>query len=86
MSALKFPVSYVETILPADFRYSPESAAQKLGCSSKTVLRRTKLPVTDRYYLKASRNSPTGPITIYAYDLEDYLKRSQIGAERREAA
>lgn len=86
MKTIQFPVPYVDAKLPSDFRFSPETAAQRLGCSAKTVLRRTKLPVTDRYYLKASRNSPTGPITIFAYDLEDYLKRSQVGAERQEAA
>lgn len=86
MKTIQFPVPYVAAMLPSDFKFSPETAAQRLGCSSKTVIRRTQLPTTDRYHLKASRNSPTGPITIYAYDLEDYLRRSQIGNERQVAA
>lgn len=86
MKTIQFPVPYVDAKLPSNFKFSPETAAQRLGCSARTIIRRTQLPVSDRYYLKASRNSPTGPITIYAYDLEDYLRRSQIGNERQVAA
>jgi hypothetical protein len=35
-----------------------------------------------RYYLKAFRNTHTGPLIIYARDFEDFRQRTRVGREK----
>lgn len=77
---------YIEMIMPSAFRFSPASAAEFLGVGVKVVRANIKRSPKDRFYLKSHQHTPGGEITIYAYDLEDYLNRTQIGIERQEAA
>jgi len=71
---------YIEMKVPAKFKYSPASAAEFLEMSISSVRRRLKLPSTDQEYIKSHKNGKNNSmVTIYAYDLEDYLKRTETG-------
>lgn len=77
---------WINMKVPSMFRYSPASAADFLQIGVKVVRANIKRQPHERHYLKSHQHTPGGEITIYAYDLEDYLNRTQIGIERQEAA
>lgn len=70
--------------LPDAFSFSVEQAAEIAGCHPKTIRahidRYVKDP-SDRYGIKARRNTPGGKQLITHKDLRDYLERTVIGAE-----
>lgn len=70
---MNFPQPYIETKLPADYKFNPEGAALKIGVSRETIIRCLNKKPGDRKYLKGSK--PGEHWIIYAWDLQDFEKR-----------
>lgn len=63
--------------------YTAAAVAKKIGQSVATVRRLTLLDQDDRWYLKAIRTSRRGAVKIAPEDLEDFLKRIEVGTSYR---
>jgi hypothetical protein len=64
------------------FALTVEQVAELCACSKDTVYANIKRDPKSRYYLKAFRNTHTGPLIIYARDFEDFRQRTRVGREK----
>lgn len=70
--------AYIELKVPREFSFTPASTAELLDVSTQVVRRNLQRKPWERYFLKGHQHGKNGKITIYAYDLEDYLRRTEI--------